>query len=196
MNIGNLIKERRTTLGITQKEIADYVGVSEGTVSRWESANISNMRRDRIAKLAEILRVPPTVIMGVEETKPKEAPLYDLLEVLFKDSPDFLAKLKQLSIDGELNEPDVYAKLNDKQKYRMKDIISFTYNEAVQQAPPREPHEDAPAQQEPADTPPQQNPDGTYTVTVHPDDWKALEELKKRESLMSAASISTGEKRA
>ena len=67
MNVGELIKTKRQALGITQKQIAEYVGVSEGTVSRWESGNIGNMRRDRIAKLAEILHVSPTAIMGVDE---------------------------------------------------------------------------------------------------------------------------------
>ncbi|MBR5251468.1 MAG: helix-turn-helix domain-containing protein [Oscillospiraceae bacterium] len=52
-----LIKERRKQLDITLEEIGEYVGVSKTTVQRWESGNISNMRRDRIKKLAEILQV-------------------------------------------------------------------------------------------------------------------------------------------
>ena len=77
MNVGELIKTKRQALGITQKQIAEYVGVSEGTVSRWESGNIGNMRRDRIAKLAEILHVSPTAIMGVDdESAPEEDSAY------------------------------------------------------------------------------------------------------------------------
>ena len=51
------INARRKQLHLTLKEVADYVGVSEATVSRWESGNIANMRRDRIATLAKILKV-------------------------------------------------------------------------------------------------------------------------------------------
>lgn len=78
MDMGIFIKNRRNALGLTQKDVADFVGVSEGTVSRWESSNISNMRRDRIAKLADILHVSPTLIMGVDDnTKDDEsAPTY------------------------------------------------------------------------------------------------------------------------
>lgn len=61
------INERRKQLNLTLKEIADYVGVSEATVSRWESGNIANMRRDRIAALAQILKVSPIDIMGVTD---------------------------------------------------------------------------------------------------------------------------------
>ena len=45
------LKNRRIEKGLTMKEVASKVGVSEGTISRWESGNIENMRRDKISKL-------------------------------------------------------------------------------------------------------------------------------------------------
>lgn len=66
-SVGKLIYDRRTELGITQKEVADFVGVSEATVSRWESGHIDNMRRDRIAALSKILRLSPLAIMGIDD---------------------------------------------------------------------------------------------------------------------------------
>lgn len=62
------INEQRKKLNLTLKDVADYVGVSEATVSRWESGNIANMRRDRISALAEILKVSPIDIMGITES--------------------------------------------------------------------------------------------------------------------------------
>ena len=67
-SVGKLIYDRRTELGITQKEVADFVGVSEATVSRWESGHIDIMRRDRIAALSKILRMSPLAIMGIDDT--------------------------------------------------------------------------------------------------------------------------------
>lgn len=67
-SVGKLIYDSRTELGITQKEVADFVGVSEATVSRWESGHINNMRRDRIAALSKILRMSPLAIMGIDDT--------------------------------------------------------------------------------------------------------------------------------
>ncbi len=66
MLLGNYLSDRRKELGLTQKEIADMVGVSEGTVSRWESGSIANMRRDRINLYAKALKVRPTFIMTGE----------------------------------------------------------------------------------------------------------------------------------
>lgn len=66
-NVKEIIKERRQQLGLTMKEVAEAVGVSEATVSRWESGDIENMRRDKIAKLAEALKISPAVLMGWED---------------------------------------------------------------------------------------------------------------------------------
>lgn len=38
-SVGKLIYDRRTELGITQKEVADFVGVSEATVSSSRTAH-------------------------------------------------------------------------------------------------------------------------------------------------------------
>ena len=67
MKANEVIKARRLDLGMTQKEVADRCGVTEATVSRWESGDIKNMRRDKIAILAHVLDVPPSVLMDWEE---------------------------------------------------------------------------------------------------------------------------------
>lgn len=67
MNIGEKIKVRREELGLTMKALADKIGVSEGTVSRWESGEIANMRRDKIYNLSKALNMPVSEIMGWSE---------------------------------------------------------------------------------------------------------------------------------
>lgn len=67
MKANEIMKIRRQELGLTQKEVADRVGVTEATVSRWESGDIKNMRRDRIAALARVIDVPPAVLMDWED---------------------------------------------------------------------------------------------------------------------------------
>lgn len=63
MNIGKLIEDRRKELGYTLEEIGTYVGVAKGTVGKWVNGNISNMGRDKIARLSEILDVSPLVFI-------------------------------------------------------------------------------------------------------------------------------------
>ena len=65
--VSQIIKERRIELGLTQLYVANKVEVSEGTVSRWESGNIANMGRDKIAALAAVLKLNPGIIAGWDE---------------------------------------------------------------------------------------------------------------------------------
>lgn len=71
--MGNYLADRRTELGYTQKEIADMVGVTEATVSRWESGAIANMRRDKINLLALALHTTPDFIMTGNISVPSPA---------------------------------------------------------------------------------------------------------------------------
>lgn len=66
MDIGNLMHNRRVELGKTLEEVGLAVGVSKSTVKKWESGMISNMRRDRIAKLACVLELDPVVFIDLE----------------------------------------------------------------------------------------------------------------------------------
>ena len=66
MEIKDIIKPRRIQLGLTLEEVGKAVGVSKTTVQRWESGNISNLRRDKIAKLAKILDLDPVSLVGVD----------------------------------------------------------------------------------------------------------------------------------
>lgn len=64
MEIKTLLKNRRIELGLTMKDVAKACSVTEATVSRWESGEIENMRRDKIVSLANVLSLSPSEIMG------------------------------------------------------------------------------------------------------------------------------------
>ena len=60
------IESRRKELNLTLEQIGKYVGVSKSTVKKWETGFIDNMKRDKIALLADILKVSPLEIIGIE----------------------------------------------------------------------------------------------------------------------------------
>lgn len=96
------IRNRRKTLNMTMKELAKKVGVSEGTISRWESGDISNMKRDKIKALADALEVSPSEMMGWQEVD---------LEIL----SDYMRKAandtKNRLLDGELIDDSIGARV-------------------------------------------------------------------------------------
>lgn len=103
--VGELLKKRRAELSLTQRQVANQVGVTEATISRWESGDIDNMRRDKIASLANALSVSPLLIMGIDDAEPLYKPINgEELEVLdeyreldTEDKNFFLGMLKRLN---------------------------------------------------------------------------------------------------
>lgn len=66
LTIGNFIHTRRIELGLSLKTVGDAVGVSKSTVQKWETGFISNMRRDKIIRLARILQVDPALLIHLD----------------------------------------------------------------------------------------------------------------------------------
>ena len=70
------IKKLRQEKGLTLEQVAEVVGVGKSTVRKWETGMIANMRRDKIAALAQALDTTPAYLMGwkVEGAKKENHP--------------------------------------------------------------------------------------------------------------------------
>lgn len=97
MELKDIIKFRRKELNLNLLDIAKACDVSEATVSRWESGNIGDMKRSRIAALSKILKISPAIIVGTTDNDNKEA------QSLSKDLSD-----------QEKNLLEIYRDLDDK----------------------------------------------------------------------------------
>lgn len=72
MDIGKMINQRRTELKLTLEQVGQAVGVGKSTVKKWEDGYISNMRRDKIALLAKILKMNPVSFITGEFKEEEE----------------------------------------------------------------------------------------------------------------------------
>ena len=71
--IGNILKASREKKGLSQQDVADYVGVSKSGVSRWESGEVGNIGRSKIQLLSEILNISPVaIVLGEVESRGME----------------------------------------------------------------------------------------------------------------------------
>jgi repressor LexA len=75
MDIGKLINQRRLALDLTLEEVGNAVGVSKSTVKKWEDGFISNMKRDKIAQLASVLKLSPVSLITGELIEESNKPL-------------------------------------------------------------------------------------------------------------------------
>lgn len=96
------IRTLRKEQGQTLEEIANKVGVGKSTVRKWETGQIANMRKDKIASLAEALHTTPAYLMGWEEEQPigeKTSCLRDrLYEAMVKEGKKATDLTKDLGI--------------------------------------------------------------------------------------------------
>ena len=90
------IKDLRQRRGMTLEQVANIVGVGKSTVRKWETGMIANMKRDKIAALAQALGTTPAYLMGWEEDKeeknsPDQTILTEgeeMLRKLFRQMPE------------------------------------------------------------------------------------------------------------
>lgn len=69
---------RRKEMGLTLEEVGNFVGVSKGTVSKWENGNIKNMKSDKVSLLAKILDT--TVIDVIRMCSDDALPINDAVQ--------------------------------------------------------------------------------------------------------------------
>ena len=124
-NMNERISTRRKELGLTLDEVAAFVGVNKGTVSRWESGEIDNLRRDKIAKLAEVLKVSPLFIMGMKDAVPASVSDQHSPRDL-NDLARFLNKT-EIMFDG-----DTYC-LDEDDRQKLRNALEFVFWDAKQQ---------------------------------------------------------------
>lgn len=79
MELGEKIKKLRKEKNMTLEQLGEKVGVGKSTVRKWENGMIANMRRDKIAKLAEALDTTPAWLMGWEEEAKNDLGSHDAL---------------------------------------------------------------------------------------------------------------------
>lgn len=67
MTTGDRIRKARLQAGMTQKELADKVGVKFSAIHKYETGMVKNLKRETIAALAEALNVKPSWLMCMDD---------------------------------------------------------------------------------------------------------------------------------
>ena len=85
MTTGERIRQARKAAGLTQKELAEKVGVKFSAIHKYETGMIVNLKRETIAELAKALDVSPAWLMCMDDEQPAQdddAELREYLEYL------------------------------------------------------------------------------------------------------------------
>lgn len=78
--VGKRIKSRRKQLGLTQKQLAELVELSEGSVSRYESGSIKDAPTQKLNDFAKALSIEVAWIIGFKPETDKFELAHDLID--------------------------------------------------------------------------------------------------------------------
>lgn len=96
MELQDVIRTRRAELGLTLEQIAQACGVGRSIVAKWERGEVTNLRRDNIKALADVLHVSPLVLLDREEL-----PTSGSAENVSKAELNMLTKFRALDARGQ-----------------------------------------------------------------------------------------------
>ena len=118
MNIGDKIKSARLAKGYTQEELGKLIGVQKSAVAKYEKGRIVNIKRSVLAKIAQVLEIPPVELVSDIEEKPVEtanklADWYLGLEYKEDESAEFLTMI------------DEYKQLDASKQEQVREYVHF-----------------------------------------------------------------------
>ncbi len=110
MELKDIIRFRRKELNLNLLDIAKACGVSEATVSRWESGNIGQMKRNRIAALSKVLNLSPAILVGTSD-----------------NNEENITSLSVELTDHERKHLEIYRSLDDKGQHTVDTVTQMEY---------------------------------------------------------------------
>ncbi|MBQ8279531.1 MAG: helix-turn-helix transcriptional regulator [Roseburia sp.] len=118
MNIGEKIKSARLAKGYTQEELGKLIGVQKSAVAKYEKGRVVNIKRSVLAKISQVLDIPPVELVSDIEEKPVEtanklADWYLGLEYKEDEDVDFLTMV------------DEYKQLDESKQAQVREYVHF-----------------------------------------------------------------------
>lgn len=66
VQFGNRLRRYRRLANLTQKELAEKLGLTESTINKYENGKVQSVDIDFVKRIAYILKIQPEVLMGWE----------------------------------------------------------------------------------------------------------------------------------
>ena len=125
MTMGERIKYLRESVGMTQDELGERIGVQKSAIVKYEKGKVENIKRSSIKTMADIFGVSPCYLMGFDEdqdevkTISKQVTLLQAIQDQWgKDSVKMLELFTGLNSDGQKKALTQLEDLSEIPKYR------------------------------------------------------------------------------
>lgn len=106
---GEIIKNLRTKNNLSQEELGILLGVKRAAVNKWETGRVQNIKKSALIKLAEIFKIPPSMLLAPTEQEKENIKLAEEPQVIIKTDRkyEFMNDLSK----NELKKVKEYVKL-------------------------------------------------------------------------------------
>lgn len=96
--MGQIIRQHREQKGMTQKELAQLLGVSKSTVGKWETGAVRNLKVEVMHHVSKVLDIEPMALSGIAGADNHHqkiiASMFDFSKEEFEQVCDFIAYIK------------------------------------------------------------------------------------------------------
>ena len=96
MNIGEKIKKARLEKGYTQEELGNLLGVQKSAVAKYEKGRVVNIKRSVLAKISQVLDIPPVELVSDIQKKPVEMAERHFEMIMDEDINEIFEEFKTL----------------------------------------------------------------------------------------------------
>lgn len=110
----NALRKRRIELGLTLKEVANILGVSESTISRYEMMEVEELSVNTVRRLANALQCSPSELLGWDASPAKagDCPFTD--DELYILSYGVMRLIMDIDSETEEEKKEKYSELHMK----------------------------------------------------------------------------------
>lgn len=135
-DVGMNIKQARKKKGLKQKELAELIGFSESSISKYEQGliQIPNTVLERIAKVLDVPLfelLPWETEFNSDGKLSKESRIFDEIKSLFgKNVTDLLNNYLQLNKEGQKKASEYISDLTFNPKYKIESSSAATDNDS------------------------------------------------------------------
>ncbi len=97
MGMADRIKERRISMGFTQEELGEKLGLQKSAIAKYENGRVQNIKRSTIADMARILECSPSYLMGWDEESTQKISKFQKPNILY--DADYHIELQKSDIE-------------------------------------------------------------------------------------------------
>lgn len=101
MSIGDKIRRARLEKGMSQEELGDILGIQKSAVAKYENGRVTNIKRQTLQKLSEVLDIPPHELIYEEELPDNVRQLVQFAKSVPEDKAEMILRVMRSIVEGD-----------------------------------------------------------------------------------------------